>query len=245
MNEIFPNTGHTSFLISQYTALNSYHGIDGIKEDLMKKLKYEAVMFDLLTALLDSWTVWADVTGDDIVAKNWRLRYLQLTYGQGAYRPYEELVALSAVETGLPLSYADSLISNWKDIKPWNDVNEVLTDLKKYVRMGVVTNCSQVLGHQAAKQCGFDFDVVVTSERAGFYKPNPAPYRLAVKELGAEPRNILYVSGSAFDIPGAMGEGMDVFWHNNIGMAKPEEVPEPLLTSRSLLPLKDFIWEEV
>ncbi len=209
----------------------------------MKQLKYEAVLFDLLTALLDSWTVWAAVAGDDGVAKKWRMRYLELTYGQGAYRPYEELVALSAQETGLPLSYADSLIAAWAAIKPWDDVQDVLTELKKHVRMGVVTNCSEKLGRQAAAQCGVDFDVIVTSERAGFYKPDPAPYRLAIQELKAPPAKILYVSGSAFDIPGAMGEGMDVFWHNRIGMVKPAEVPQPHAGARSLTPLKEFIWD--
>jgi 2-haloalkanoic acid dehalogenase type II len=209
----------------------------------MKQIKYEAVLFDLLTALLDSWTVWAEVAGDDAVAQKWRMRYLELTYGQGAYRPYEELVALSAAETNLPLSYADALIAAWADIKPWDDVKEVLTELKEHMRMGVVTNCSEKLGRQAAAQCGVDFNVVVTSERAGFYKPDPAPYRLAIKELKAPPEKILYVSGSAFDIPGAMGEGMDVFWHNRIGMVMPEGIAAPLVTARTLTPLKAFIRE--
>jgi 2-haloacid dehalogenase len=30
----------------------------------MNARRYDAVLFDLLTALLDSWTLWADVTGD-------------------------------------------------------------------------------------------------------------------------------------------------------------------------------------
>lgn len=210
----------------------------------MKELKYSAVMFDLLTALLDSWSVWTEVTGDDEVAKKWRLKYLHLTYGQGIYRPYEELVSLAAQETGLPQTYADKLVENWGNIKPWPEVKEVLTELKKHVPLAVVTNCSQVLGLQAVELCGVELDVVVTSERAGFYKPNPAPYRLAIQELGIEPQKILYVSGSAFDIPGATNEGMAVYWHNRIGMVKPEECPGPKIMTTSLLPLKDFIWKD-
>lgn len=208
----------------------------------MKELKYSAVMFDLLTALLDSWTVWAEVAGGDETAKKWRLKYLHLTYGQGEYRPYEELVALAARETGLAQSYADKLVENWKNIKPWAEVKEVLAELKNHLPLAVVTNCSQALGLQAAALCDIQFDVVVTAERAGFYKPNPAPYKLAIQELGVAPEKILYVSGSAFDIPGATGVGMDVYWHNRIGMAKPEEVPEPVVMTASLLPLKEFIW---
>ena len=208
----------------------------------MKELKYTAVMFDLLTALLDSWSVWAEVAGDTAAAKKWRLNYLQLTYGQGAYRPYEELVALAATETGLPQSYARKLVGNWTKIRPWPEVKEVLTGLKEHVPLAVVTNCSEILGRQAAGLCGVKFDVLVTSERAGFYKPDPAPYRLAIQELGIEPKKILFVSGSAYDIPGATDAGMDVYWHNRIGMIKPEEVPEPLIMTGSLMPLKEFIW---
>jgi 2-haloacid dehalogenase len=209
----------------------------------MKELQYFAVMFDLLTALLDSWTAWADITGDDATAKKWRLKYLQLTYVQGGYRPYEELVTLAAKETGLPQSYTDKLFKNWKKLKPWIEVKEVLTELKKHVPLAVVTNCSQVLGQQAADLCGVKFDVIVTSERAGFYKPNPAPYTLAIRELGIEPKKVLYVSGSAYDIPGAIAMGMDVYWHNRIGMVKLEKVPEPLIMTTSLMPLKEIIWK--
>jgi 2-haloalkanoic acid dehalogenase type II len=208
----------------------------------MKELKYTAVMFDLLTALLDSWSVWAEVAGDTAAAKKWRLNYLQLTYGQGAYRPYEELVIMAATETGLPQSYSGKLVENWIKIRPWPEVKEVLTSLKEHVPLAVVTNCSEILGRQAAELCEVKFDVVVTAERAGFYKPNPVPYKLAIQELGIEPKKVLYVSGSAYDIPGAADAGMEVYWHNRIGMVKPEEVPEPLIMTTSLMPLKEFIW---
>ncbi len=209
----------------------------------MRELQYLAVMFDLLTALLDSWTLWANIAGDNAKAKKWRLRYLQLTYGQGIYRPYEELVTLAAEETGLPQSCTDKLVTNWRKLKPWIEVNEVLTELKKHVPLAVVTNCSEILGQRAAGLCGVKFDVVVTAERAGFYKPNPAPYTLAIQELGIEPKRVLYVSGSAYDIPGATNVGMDVFWHNRTGIAKPEQILAPIITTTSLMPLKGFIWK--
>ena len=209
----------------------------------MKELQYCAVMFDLLSALLDSWTLWGNSAGDKAKAIKWRLKYLQLTYQQGVYRPYEELVSLAAKETDLPQSCTDKLVKNWKQLKPWTEVLEVLTELKNHVPLAVVTNCSEVLGQQAAGLCGVPFDVVVTAERAGFYKPDPAPYTLSIQELGVEPKKVLYVSGSAYDIPGAINRGMDVFWHNRIGLVKPEEIPEPVITTNTLMPLKEFIWK--
>lgn len=64
--------------------------------------RYDAVVFDLLTALIDSWTLWNAVAGSDANGLRWRKRYLDITYGCGGYRPYEALVREAAVEAGLP-----------------------------------------------------------------------------------------------------------------------------------------------
>jgi len=45
----------------------------------MSREKYSAVMFDLLTALLDSWSLWNEVAGSEEVGVAWRTRYLKLT----------------------------------------------------------------------------------------------------------------------------------------------------------------------
>ena len=46
-------------------------------------MKYDAVVFDLLTALIDSWTLWNDVAGSPADGMKWRRRYLEITYGCG------------------------------------------------------------------------------------------------------------------------------------------------------------------
>src|SRR6516165_11173207 len=40
-----------------------------------------AVLFDLLTALLDSWTVWNATAGSERAGRAWRAEYLRRTYG--------------------------------------------------------------------------------------------------------------------------------------------------------------------
>jgi hypothetical protein len=50
--------------------------------------RYDAVLFDLLTALVDSWSLWNRVAGNAEDGKRWRLAYLRRTYGAGVYRPY-------------------------------------------------------------------------------------------------------------------------------------------------------------
>ena len=64
----------------------------------MNARRYDAVLFDLLRALLDSWTLWTEVAGDPRTARRWREQYLALTFGTGRYgcRP------LSAARLGDP-----------------------------------------------------------------------------------------------------------------------------------------------
>ena len=50
-----------------------------------------AVLFDLLTALLDSWSVWNAAAESERAGRAWRTEYLRLTYGCGA-RPHRRRV---------------------------------------------------------------------------------------------------------------------------------------------------------
>ena len=197
-------------------------------------MKYQAVLFDLLTGLLDSWTVWNRVAGSEPAGRKWRAAYLELTYGCGAYRPYETLVAEAARSTGLGDAHALALEIEWQSIKPWGEAPGILRKLKERQRLGVVTNCSERLGRAAAAKLGVPFDVIVTSERAGFYKPRPEPYRLALAELNLDPKEVLFVAGSGFDLIGTSKVGLDTYWHNRVGLQRPPAAPPPLRESGSL-----------
>jgi 2-haloacid dehalogenase len=179
-------------------------------------VKYDAVVFDLLTALLDSWSLWNDVAGSPDAGLRWRRRYLEITYGSGAYRPYERLVRDAARDVGLPQKLGDDLDKRWDKLKPWPEAREVLKRVP--VPMAVATNCSIRLGRRAASRVGVPFKVVVTTESVGFYKPRPEPYRAVLAALGTAPERTLFVAGSASDVPGAKGVGMPVYWHNRIGL---------------------------
>jgi 2-haloalkanoic acid dehalogenase type II len=197
-------------------------------------LKYQAVLFDLLTGLLDSWSVWNRAAGGEAAGRRWRAAYLELTYGCGAYRPYGSLVAEAARRTGLPEARAAALEEQWQTLEPWDEAPAVLRELARDHRLGIVTNCSERLGRSAAGRLGVPFDVIVTSERAGFYKPDPAPYRLALAELKLDAAEVLFVAGSGFDLIGTARVGLDTYWHNRVGLQRPPGAALPLYESRSL-----------
>jgi 2-haloacid dehalogenase len=179
---------------------------------------YDAVVFDLLTALIDSWSLWNRIAGSDEAGLRWRREYLRLTYGAGTYRPYETIIAEAAEAVGMDRRHADELVARWRELEPWPEARDIVAQLRRHVRLGVVTNCSVALGHVAAALVSDDFDVVVTAEEAGFYKPRPEPYRRTLEALGTPPARTLFVAGSAADVPGAAALGMPVYWHNRIGL---------------------------
>ena len=203
---------------------------------------YDAVLFDLLTALLDSWTLWNIVAGGEAAGGRWRAEYLKITYGTGVYRPYEDLVAEAAHNVGLSRDLATQLETRYAELRPWPGVRDALERLRgEGIPLGVVTNCSEKLGRIAANCVGVLFAVVVTAERAGYYKPQPQPYKLALTELHVEPQRCLFVAGSAYDLFGTAKVGLPTWWHNRSNMIAPEGAPAPLLCRNDLATLPDFV----
>jgi 2-haloacid dehalogenase len=199
-------------------------------------------LFDLLTALLDSWSLWNSVAGGEKAGRQWRAAYLRRTYGVGAYRPYETLVAEAAAEVSLDPRLADDLAARYGELRPWPGVAGELQQLTAAgIKLGIATNCSEELGRVAASCVGASFDAIVTAERAGFYKPDPAPYRLALSELGVTPERCLFVAGSAYDLVGASRVGLDIWWHDRVGMPKPPDAPAPLRHTRDVKGLMEFV----
>lgn len=206
----------------------------------MASPKPKAILFDLLTALMDSWTIW-DVSIPSSekhisTGMNWRKHYIDLIYGlNGPYKSYESLVQQAAKDVGLSEAAPEALVKNWDQIVMFEETPDVLAKLKeKGFKLGIVTNCSKELGHRAVKNCekvmrektgrNFEFDAVVTAEESGFYKPQPRPYWDTLAKLGVKPEEALFVAGSSNDVPGASGVGMNVVWHNKAGLDKKSNI---------------------
>lgn len=194
----------------------------------------KAILFDLLTALLDSWTLWNHAAGSEPAGRAWRAEYLRLTYGCGEYVQYETLVRQAAANVGLPESAPETLEQNWLSLSPWDGSAAALQQLQRHCRLAVVTNCSRRLGAQAAAILPVEWDAVVTAEEAGRYKPDPRPYRLALDRLGVRPSEAAFVAGSSYDLFGTAAVGLRTYWHNRVGLspvsgAQPPELESPTL----------------
>ena len=189
----------------------------------MNKSKYDAIVFDLLTGLIDSWSLWNEIAGSELKGRDWRSRYLQITYNTFEYKNYEDLVLLSAQQAGLKNTNAFKLIEEWERLKPWPEVNMVLNKLKDKFALGVATNCSIKKGNEAIELIDVKFNSTVTAEEVGFYKPHPEMYNCILKKMNTCPSRTLFVAGSPFDVEGAKSMDMDVYWHNRVGLSHSNE----------------------
>jgi 2-haloacid dehalogenase len=204
--------------------------------------RFDAVLFDLLTALLDSWTLWNGVAGGEEIGRKWRAAYLRRTYETGTYRPYDALVFEAATEAGLSPMLASNLAARNSELEPWPEAREVLCALRRErLVLGVVTNCSEELAAKAIACTGVKFDAIVTAERAGYYKPDPRSYNMALAELDVTAGRCLFVAGSAYDLIGTGQLGLPTYWHDRVGMAPPPNAPEPLARHPSLCPLLSLV----
>ncbi|KAI1275943.1 HAD-like domain-containing protein [Xylaria sp. FL0933] len=222
------------------------------KDSITQNWRPKAIVFDLLTGLMNSWDLWNASTpsGTPVEGRLWRDRYLQITFGTGAYVPYEDLVKQAAQEVGLPASAPEALLRDWGSLPAWPEARSVLRALKgKGYKLAVVTNCSKRLGRLAVQNVeraagdgeGFAFDAVVTAEESGFYKPVREAYEAILKIMDMKPEDVLFVAGSAGDVQGATDAGTKVVWHNKIGLPKKGDAV-PLREARSLDDaLKNFL----
>lgn len=171
----------------------------------------------------------------------WRTRYLQATYQAACYRSYEGIIKEAAQGVGLTSEHADVLIARWGELEPWPETREVLRALLEKVPVAVATNASRDLAATAVATLGVTISTVVTAEEAGYYKPHPSPYRIALHRLQCAPASGLFVAGSAADVSGASAVGMSVFWHNRKGLALHDAEVQPDYVSDSLWPILDLV----
>jgi 2-haloacid dehalogenase len=183
-------------------------------------VRYRAVGFDLLTALLNTWALWSDVAGSSVAGMRWHGASQELLRGR-EYTSFEDIVRASARAADVSRERAEELLSRWGEFDPWPDVPAALARLHGRTTF-IVTNCSKELGRRAARRAG-RVDLVLTAEEAGAYKPDPRPYRAALDALSLDAREVLFVAGSAHDVGGAARVGMDVYWANRGDVAAPTD----------------------
>ncbi len=97
------------------------------------------------------------------------------------------------------------------DLVLFDDVMPAIDDLKKRkLKLGLISNIEQNMTATLDKLgLSANLDIVVTSQDAGFTKPQPEIFRYALKKFSMKPNEAVYVGDQyQVDIVGAKGAGM-------------------------------------
>lgn len=109
---------------------------------------------------------------------------------------------------GLSEAERDHLNRAWHRLDPWPDVVEGLTRLKSRYVIATLSNGNIALMVNMAKRAGLPWDMVLGSEVARGFKPQPHVYRNAADCLGVEMGECLMVAAHNGDLVAAAETGM-------------------------------------
>ena len=100
----------------------------------------------------------------------------------------------------------------FEDTEPYDDVLPTLQKLRERFSLGLLSN-----GNSYPEHCGLDgmFQSVVFSQEHRVEKPDPAIFRIALRELGCSEVELLHVGDSLEnDVDGAHNAGIRCAWLN-------------------------------
>jgi 2-haloacid dehalogenase len=161
-----------------------------------------------------------------------------------AWRPYREILAdglrMAARRTGisLPAGLADAFVTAWPSMLVFGDVAEALGSLASFGwRLAILTNCDDDLFATTAPRLPVQFDLVVTAEQAGSYKPDLGHFRKFAEITGAAPADWIHVANSwVHDILPASRMGLRSVWVDRDLTGHPAKFAERRVTSMRRLP---------
>jgi 2-haloacid dehalogenase len=188
----------------------------------------EIVAFDLYDTLLDRESTLVPALSELLAANDSDYdpeillrRYLAMHFRDsmidslidGPHTPFKEIsrraLAYRLEQIGLEVPDAEirAVIQQWKELHPYDDVDEALGRLsEEYTLVGLSNGDPDML---AAVRGNFetDLDGVVSVAEAGAYKPHPASYELCCDRFDVAPHEILFVTAHTFDLVGAKAVG--------------------------------------
>ncbi|AEF40693.1 haloacid dehalogenase type II [Hoyosella subflava] len=133
----------------------------------------------------------------------------------GDYKPFHQIVARSmeraARRFGLKFREADARavydhVPTWG---PYPGVTESLRRLAEAVPLVIITNSDDAHAAQLVQNLQAPFDVVITAEQMGVYKPRLRAFEYMFDKLGAAPEEIVHVSASPmYDLRSAATMGI-------------------------------------
>jgi 2-haloacid dehalogenase len=134
----------------------------------------------------------------------------------GEYQPFDRIVARSMERASrrVGLEYReDDARAVYDQIPGWGPypgVTEALRRLAEAYPLVIVTNSDDAHASRLVENLQAPFDVVITAEQMGVYKPRLRAFEYTLDKLGAEPDEVVHVSASPmYDLRSAALMGIE------------------------------------
>lgn len=119
----------------------------------------------------------------------------------------EKLIAQFSIK-GLTGDDLDYMTTGWHRLKPWPDAVAGLTRLKTRFIIGTLSNGNVGLLTRMAKNAELPWDVVISAELFGHYKPDREVYVGAARLLNLPPDEVMLVAAHNSDLAAARSFGL-------------------------------------
>lgn len=115
---------------------------------------------------------------------------------------------------------AKALMEAYRTLPTYPEVPGVLRAIReKGIAVAILSNGTPGMLADAVAAAGIEplVDEVLSVESVGVFKPDPRVYRLATRQFGCSPEQLVFVSGNAWDAQAAQAFGMQVVRVNRTG----------------------------
>jgi 2-haloacid dehalogenase len=212
------------------------------------------VLFNLTGTLVDP-TVLAQPLGDSGADEELVLNALDdaVTMGMvdsltGGETPLDELIA-AAMRRRLRLAGGDadraaSALELMSTMPAYIEAPGALESLRaRGLRLGVLSQSSAASADAVLRFAGLRdrFEVVLSAQDAGAFKPDLRPYRMALEQTGAAGDDVCMVSTHWWDVVAADRAGMRTAWVARRERSLLDTVPRPDYMGRDLADVADAI----
>ena len=168
---------------------------------------------------------------------------LELEAGPG-WMPYREVLtaglASAARHEGitLPEGGEETFVRAWPDMPVFEDASPALAALREQGwRLAILTNCDDDLFATTRTRLPVPFDVVVTAQQVGSYKPDLGHFRAFADKTGVSKADWIHVANSwVHDILPAARLGLRSVWVDRDGTGHPAKLAERRITAMRRLP---------
>ena len=220
----------------------------------MQERNYEIVTFDCYGTLIDwetgiinAFQAAAEPDRIDLSADQIIDAYAaeEATVEAMSYRSYREVLwqterrAASILGWRLPSERTGFLAASLPGWKPFEDTNPALERLARRFKLGILSNIDDDLLTATRRHFTVDFDLIVTAQQVGSYKPGLAHFTEAKTRIGDH--RLLHAAQSYFhDVIPATKMSIPVVWVNRKNNPL-DAGPNPTHQVSNLTELADYL----